>query len=453
MPSLLAAVLALLASAAAVELPKGTVIEKRVTASDASQSYALYLPTSYDGKRLLPCLLIFDPRGRAVQAAEIFRPGAERLGWMVISSWNTRSDDPDAPNEAALRALWAEMAHYPVDPRRVYAAGFSGGGILTLALGLSTDTVAGVVDVGGRQPDGMTVDRATFAHFAAAGRADFNALPMRELDRSLVKSGVPRRLDFFEGRHQWITAEHAERALTWLELVAMKQGRRPADTALAASALATETAAAEALESAGRPTEAHAHWQMIEQTFVGLAGIEAARARRTRLEQDPRFLQVRREEEKAEKWERGFRHRLGEAAALLQSDPLPTPSRLRGTLGIEELVEASHGSGPRAEAAGRVLQSVFSQTSFYMTTAFFAAGEMDRAILALQVANEIQPQAPAAEYNLACAYARTGNRKAALDALERAFAEGYTDRAGLAADPDLKSLRDEPRFKALLSSG
>ena len=55
-------------------------------------------------------------------------------------------------------------------------------------------------------------------------------------------------------------------------------------------------------------------------------------------------------------------------------------------------------------------------------------------------------------YDLACAYALTGKKDAALDHLAKAVESGYRDRDHIAADPDLASLREEPRYKEIVAS-
>ena len=56
-----------------------------------------------------------------------------------------------------------------------------------------------------------------------------------------------------------------------------------------------------------------------------------------------------------------------------------------------------------------------------------------------------------AYYNLACGYARVGQKDRALDALSNAVAEGFTDRNAYETDADLAPLRSEPRFREILS--
>jgi pentatricopeptide repeat protein len=55
-----------------------------------------------------------------------------------------------------------------------------------------------------------------------------------------------------------------------------------------------------------------------------------------------------------------------------------------------------------------------------------------------------------AAYNLACAYARLGRVGDALTMLERAVENGLVDRATYENDEDLRGLRGEARFRAIL---
>ncbi len=60
------------------------------------------------------------------------------------------------------------------------------------------------------------------------------------------------------------------------------------------------------------------------------------------------------------------------------------------------------------------------------------------------------PQDKIALYNAACTHALMGNKAEAIKYLEKSIAAGYTGILHLARDPDLKSLRKEKAYKAIL---
>jgi Flp pilus assembly protein TadD len=61
------------------------------------------------------------------------------------------------------------------------------------------------------------------------------------------------------------------------------------------------------------------------------------------------------------------------------------------------------------------------------------------------------PTNPVLLYNTACAYALSGNADKAIEMLDRSIQGGFRDRGGMSADPDLASVRSDPRFAGLLA--
>ncbi|MHC5012790.1 MAG: integrin alpha, partial [Planctomycetota bacterium] len=76
-------------------------------------------------------------------------------------------------------------------------------------------------------------------------------------------------------------------------------------------------------------------------------------------------------------------------------------------------------------------------------------GDLDRALIAHERAASFPATAATASYNAACAWALKGEATKALTWLERAKEAGFADRVHVATDPDLASLRDDPRLHAL----
>jgi tetratricopeptide (TPR) repeat protein len=69
-----------------------------------------------------------------------------------------------------------------------------------------------------------------------------------------------------------------------------------------------------------------------------------------------------------------------------------------------------------------------------------------------QRALAIDPEDAGVRYNVACLYALEGEAEKAIACLEDAIQVGFGNRDWIANDPDLASLRDHPRFQALISS-
>ncbi len=91
----------------------------------------------FAGARKWPVLILFDPRSRGKLAAELFRGAADEFGWILASSNNTMSDGPGEPNARAINAMIPDvMKRLPIDEKRIYAGGFSGGAVLAWTVGL-----------------------------------------------------------------------------------------------------------------------------------------------------------------------------------------------------------------------------------------------------------------------------------------------------------------------------
>ncbi len=187
-----------------LQVPFGEMVEGIACHSDPTQTYTLYIPSTYTSDLRLPVLLVFDPRGRSLLAAELFRDAAETYGWIIVSSDNTRSDRPWEPNLAAIQALWPEIhSRIPADFQRIYATGFSGGVAVATVLARTTGEIAGIIGCGGLNLANHSMT-ASCSFFSTAGNADFNFREMHRLDEFLAEQGNPHRLVIFEGSHTWM---------------------------------------------------------------------------------------------------------------------------------------------------------------------------------------------------------------------------------------------------------
>jgi len=77
-------------------------------------------------------------------------------------------------------------------------------------------------------------------------------------------------------------------------------------------------------------------------------------------------------------------------------------------------------------------------------------GQRDQALERARRALAIDPEDAGVLYNVACVYALAGCTEEALDHLDKAIQTGFGHREWVQTDSDLDSIREEPRFQALL---
>jgi len=314
---------------------------------------------------------VLDPRGRGTKAAEVFRGAAEEYGWIIMSSNQTASDDADAPNDRAVRALLAELNVYATDPKRIYATGFSGTAILAWGVGIKTRMLAGVIGVGGRLVDDAPPERFNFAHYGFAGERDFNNREMRMIDDAL-EGVVPHRFTAFDGPHQWITPELARDAFGWFEVLAGKPREK---------IMAEDIAAAEKLTGLA----ALRRWQAIQRTY---GGVEDRIAK----------LDVAREladEKKWDEWEKRYVsdvfYRIGNLLAPIRAMEEPRIADIERVFRLPELRRHAKRPGAEGATAKRLIEAVRGQTGFYLPREFEARNEHALAEALRRVAERLAP--------------------------------------------------------------
>jgi len=272
-----AAMLAQTGPAQTADLPRGRVIDRVQCADDPSQSYALYVPSAYTADREWPVIFAFDPGGRGLNPVEHYQAAAEKYGYIVAGSNNSRNGDWKV-SMAAVSAITRDVsARFNVSAKREYVAGMSGGARVAMGIALSSPQVAGVFASSAGYPDGHSRSELSFPVFETAGTEDFNRLEMREMDRALKS---PHRLAIFEGGHVWLPSAVAMQAVEWMEIQAMKSGRKPKDQAEIDAIFASRVAAA---DTSREDAASLAAASGIAEDFAGLEDVSPFAARAAQL--------------------------------------------------------------------------------------------------------------------------------------------------------------------------
>ena len=212
----------------------GQVIDSVACAGDPTETYALYLPSTYTPAKRWPIIYAFDPLARGRVPVKLYKDAAEKYGYIVAGSNNSRNFSM-AESSKGANAMWLDThARLSLDERQTYTTGFSGGARVAglVALRCAECRIAGVIAHGAGYPDtGQPWQKDAFLYFLAVGDQDFNWPEVINIRRQREEMGSPYRVRVFPGEHQWAPPAVIEDAVEWIHLKAMQAGIRPRDTA------------------------------------------------------------------------------------------------------------------------------------------------------------------------------------------------------------------------------
>jgi len=198
-------------------------ITKKVCSADTSQSYEVYLPNGYTDQQKWPVIYVFDPHGDGKFAVEHFKYAAEKYGYMVLGSNNSKNGLQTL--EHTLEVLINDAPKsYSIDPNRQYSGGFSGGGRVAVMMATKYNN-KGIITCGagmsGFDPQSAP---SKFDIFAIAGREDFNYDEVMAIQQQFANTDWRYITAAFDGGHNWPSPYLLSKALLWFELNAMKDG-------------------------------------------------------------------------------------------------------------------------------------------------------------------------------------------------------------------------------------
>src|SRR5215475_753026 len=263
------------------EVPVPGQIGNVICASDATESYALYLPSAYTPAKRWPIIYFFDPAGRGKRPVEIYKDIGETYGFILAGSNNSRNFSSD--QSKAVKAIWEDThVRISLDEHRTYASGFSGGARVAGAMALSSpEQVGGVIAHGAGYPSSKAGSKDDLFYFFAVGNEDFNWPEVVNIRREREAQGSPYRVCIYPGKHQWAPPAVMGEAVQYLMLKAMQTGRLRSDPAFIDRAY--EKLKKDAADAATRkdPIAEFSAYRAMVSDFTGLREVKEVAARLT----------------------------------------------------------------------------------------------------------------------------------------------------------------------------
>jgi tetratricopeptide (TPR) repeat protein len=443
----------------AQDVKPGEIHASVTVQQDPAYSYALYLPSNYTPRKRWPILLAFDPFGRGVSPVKLFQEGAEKYGFIVVGSNNSRNfSDPSK----AIRLTWDDVIYkFSIDPRGFYTTGLSGGARVASSIAIACKTcVAGVIACAAGLPQNTKTLPETTEWFLATGTVDFNYPEMLQLHENLDKHHLVNRLDVFDGPHGWMPAAMADEALAWLRLRAMIKGTVPVDKDFIEAEFKKRIDGAQASLEKGDVLSAWRAYQDIVNDFGKLRDVSATEKALQQLNSSKELQKARKNEKAAIDLQKLVEEKLN--AALRDSSAGADDKDLSTRSGDHDELGQLQSAANEQQRALRKEKDPSSRDGLTrgLWSAFVSSMESgQQALLAkdystakrmFEAATIIMPEVAWPHSALASAYAVTGDKKQALSELRKAVDNGFSNPETF-SDKDFDRLRDDPAFKDLVA--
>jgi len=206
-------------SAQDIRFQKKKVIDSVAISNDSlSESYSIYLPSNFSLEKEWPVIFIFEPNGVGKRGVHFFSEAAEKYGYILVGSNNIKNGKLE-PNLQVYNRLSNEIINlFPVNPSRIYTAGFSGGARLASSIGVLSTNIAGVIANSAGFSPSFPPKKPTFDFIGIVGNTDFNYIELINTTSFLKRNKFNTELYIFEGGHEWAPSETIVKAIESIEL-------------------------------------------------------------------------------------------------------------------------------------------------------------------------------------------------------------------------------------------
>ncbi len=206
--------------------PVGRVLDSIPVSQNTTESFALYLPKTYNPNISSPIVFIFHPAAEGKHGIHWFIKSAEQYNYILVCSNDSRNGPYDANFEVSNRLFGKVFSEFNIDPNRIYTAGFSGGARLASTIAVLTKKIQGVVACGAGFSNygGHLPGHESFSYAAVIGNEDMNFIEIKKTKGWLDRLGISNETFVHNMGHDWPSQNHILHVFHWLELEADRKG-------------------------------------------------------------------------------------------------------------------------------------------------------------------------------------------------------------------------------------
>jgi len=444
-------------------LPESGVLHEKVACKgQPGKSYALFIPgnTSLPDplqsgkeeihKRVYPVMIVFDPHGNGVFPLTLYKDLAEKYGFILFGSNDSKNGLPAEEIKSIIDALMNEVhIAYPVDTNRIYLLGFSGGARVAAMAAMYQVQVKGVIGCGAGLGGTEQPIRYKFDYFGIAGTADFNMSEMLQLEEPLSRAGFRHFIMTFPGVHAWPSTEVMEDAFRWITLNSMKDGLLKKEDRFISGVKTVLGDRINAATNNHMLITADDECRKAISFLEGLVSVDSIKSELQALEKLHEYQSQVAYRKKIMKMEEEEKQELMQA---LQAENL-TWWKVKITnyeLRITNDIGRDKKTDPEDTLKNRRLMAFLSLYCYMNANAAIARQNVNAAVKIIAIYEMADKGNPEPNYMRATLFARQSESEGAFAQLKIAIDKGFNDKHRLNSQQEFSSMKSAPEWSDLL---
>jgi len=423
--------------AAPDSFPLKKVIANVLCKNDATQSYALYIPSN----KPAAVIYFFDPHAAGALPLEKYKVLADAYNFAMIGSNNSKNGNDLQTAENSWRILFNDTKNrIALNSNRIYVCGFSGGAKVASYLALHHPEITAVIAGGAGLPDGVPASNYTFSFTAIAGKGDMNMADLVALNNAFDKTQTRHRIILFDGKHEWAPATIMNIGFAGLDLDAMRNKRIAINDSFINVFTSNSKKSIDASITNADWIQASDDCTLAINMLDGLGDVSFFQQKNTSIINHAAYKNQLQQQQQLFNIEQ---NKKAEFNAEFQSGDMNYWNRTINELNV-------HAKGAGLESAMNQRLLAYLSLAFYsISNQFINQNQSDQAGYFVTLYKKADPTNSEAWYFSAVLHARNNNANAAINDLRKAVDNGFKDKQRLQQQPEFKTMQPPLNFEEI----
>jgi len=434
-------------------ITKGGITDSLPIPSKAGESYVLYTPSNYSPEKNWPIVFVFDPKGRGVTTANLFRTAAENQNYLIASSnIDLKSKPIDSIINTASAMMNTVLTSFPIDSEMVYTAGMGEGAQVSSALALIYKEMAGVMAIGNSFVNPEYLDKKNpYMFIGIAGNKDYMVYQMENYLKFYDDLDFSTEVYYFDGKEdEWPAPAVIANAMTGFTLEAIRNGKRENNQEFIRELYEEEIAYSESLRRTRNYFAAFEKLDKMEEKYEDFGFDDDIDDRMKALRKTDGFKSQRRDFRAATSFEK---QQQAEYEYLLIDDIMTLNFQNIGwwAYQVDELEKLKENSDKaKANMAFRLLGYLDFVTKKEFNNIINSRASIDSKIFISVLRTAISKEDPEAYLKIISLAALDGDSETALLYLEDLLKTGYSDMDSLYNIDGALGLQFSPEYNRIV---